>query len=157
MLRLHLLAGSALLAGILLAVAGPAAGEIYKWTDETGTVHYGDRPTGADSEVRLDVTSERTNPERIQQIVQARSDARSERQKAEAARAANEPSPEELRAEAQQRAEKCTEYKERLQKFVTSRRLYRHDENGERVYLDEEQTLATRARVQEKVEEYCSP
>jgi hypothetical protein len=157
MQRLHLIVSTTLLAGIVLAAGSPAAGEIYKWTDANGTVHYGDRPSGADSEQRLDIASERTDPERIQQIVQARADARAERQEAEAAQAADEPSPEELRAEAEERAQKCTEYKDRLQKFVTSRRLYRHDENGERVYLDEEQTLAARADVQKKVEEFCSP
>lgn len=155
--RLQLIASTMLLAGIIFAAGSPAAGEIYKWTDENGTIHYGDRPSGAHSAVRLDITSEPTDPERVQQIVQARNDARAERQEAEATRAANAPSPEELRAESEERAQKCTEYKDRLQKFVTSRRLYRHDENGERVYLDEEQTLAARADVQEKVEEYCSP
>lgn len=155
--RLHLIARTTLLAGIVLAAGSPAASEIYKWTDENGTVHYGDRPSGAGSEVRLNIASESTDPERVRQIVQARADARAERQEAEAARAAEEPSPEELRAEAKARAQKCTEFKDRLQKFVTSRRLYRHDENGERVYLDEEQALAARADVQEKIEEYCSP
>lgn len=155
--RLHRIASTMLLAGVVLAAGSPAAGEIYRWTDENGTVHFGDRPSGADSAVRLDIASEPTDPARIEQIVQARSEARAEREEAEAARAANEPSPEELRAQAKERAQKCTEYKDRLQKFVTSRRLYRHDENGERVYLDEEETLAARNRVQEKVEEYCSP
>lgn len=155
--RLQLIASTMLLAGMIVAAGSAAASEIYKWTDENGTVHYGDRPIGANSAVRLDIISEPTDPERVQQIVQARNDARAERREADAARAANEPSPEELRAKAEERAEKCTEYKDRLQKFVTSRRLYRHDENGERVYLDEEQTLAARAGVQEKVEEYCSP
>jgi hypothetical protein len=155
--RLHLIASTTLLIGIVLAAGSPAASEIYKWTDADGTVHYGDRPTGADFEERLNISSEPTDPQRVQEIVQARAEARSERQEAEAAMAANQPSPEELRAEAEERAEKCTQYKDRLQKFVTSRRLYKHDENGERVYLDEEETLAARARVQEKVEEYCSP
>ena len=31
------------------------------------------------------------------------------------------------------------------------------DENGERVYLSEQETLAARENVQSKVEEYCSP
>jgi len=154
--RLHLIARTTLLAGVILA-GSAAASEIYKWTDENGTVHYGDRPTGANSEVRLNISSEPTDPERVQQIVQARADARAEREEAESARAATEASPEELRAEAEERAEKCTMYKDRLQKFVTSRRLYRHDESGERVYLDEQETLAARNRVQEQVEEYCSP
>ena len=66
-----------------------------------------------------------------------------------------EPAPKELRAQALEREEKCATSKARLQKFLTSRRLYSQDENGERVYLDQNETLAARERVQNQVEEYC--
>lgn len=154
--RLNRIAVFTLMTGLLPGAGGAVAGEIYKWTDESGTVHYGDRPTGGAAAERLEIDSDPTDPERIGRIVEARADARAAREEAEAERAASEPSPEELRARAEERAQKCEMYKERLEKFVTSRRLYRHDENGERVYLDEEQTLAARARVQDQVEEHCS-
>jgi hypothetical protein len=57
--------------------------------------------------------------------------------------------------QAEQRKEKCDTYKARLQKFVQSRRLYKQDENGERVYLDEGQAQAARERVENQVQEYC--
>jgi hypothetical protein len=139
-----------------MAAAGPVlASDIYKWTDAEGNVHFGDRPSGAATEERLDISSNPTDPDRIRDIVQARNDARTARNEQQAAQAAAEPTAEELRAAEAERKEKCTMYKERLQKFVTSRRLYREDENGERVYLDEEETLAARARVQEQVVEHC--
>jgi Domain of unknown function (DUF4124) len=31
----------------LLAVSSPAVAQVYKWTDENGKVHYGDKPQGA--------------------------------------------------------------------------------------------------------------
>jgi hypothetical protein len=31
----------------LLAVSWPAVAQVYKWTDENGKVHYGDKPQGA--------------------------------------------------------------------------------------------------------------
>jgi hypothetical protein len=141
---------------LTVSVSGIAlANDIYKWTDEDGNVHYGDRPTGVQSEERVAVSSRPTDPA----AVQARIDARRER----AAAAKDEevaepqgPSEEELQAQAKERAERCETYKARLQKFVTSRRLYRHDENGERVYLDEEEAQAARERVENQVEEYCS-
>lgn len=155
--RRNRIATTTLLTGVVLLGGTAVASDIYKWTDESGTVHYGDRPTGNGSAERLAIASEPTDPESVARIAQARSDARSARAEAAAEKAANEPSPEELRARAEERAHKCTTYKERLQKFITSRRLYRHDENGERVYLDEEEKLAARAGVQQKIEEYCSP
>ncbi len=57
--------------------------------------------------------------------------------------------------QAEQRQEKCDTYKARLQKFVQSRRLYKQGENGELVYLDEDQIQASRERVENQVQEYC--
>ena len=121
------------------------AGDIYKWTDEDGNVHYGDRPTSEVSEESLAVSSGPTDPS----MVHARYEAKA------AAIDSGKPAPEELRAQDLEQEEKCATSKARLQKFLTSRRLYRQDENGERVYLDEDETLAARERVQNQVEEYC--
>jgi len=146
------------LACLAMSAAGAvSAGEIYKWTDADGNVHFGDRPSGAATEERLAINSSPTNQEHVRSIVQARNDARAERNEQKAAEEEAEPTAEELRAAEAERKDKCNTYKERLQKFVTSRRLYREDEAGERVYLDEEETLAARARVQEQVLEHCNP
>ena len=140
---------------LTLVVAGTAlAGEIYKWTDADGNVHYGDRPVGTQSE-RLDIKSKSTNNASVQATTQARVDTRAQ-EREEAANLPSGPSPEELRAEAEQRAEQCTASKAQLQKFLTSRRIYREDENGERVYMDEAEMQATRERAENQVEEYCN-
>ena len=47
-------------------------------------------------------------------------------------------------------------YKQRLTRFVQSRRLYKEDENGERVYLDDEETQAAREKTQQQVQEFCN-
>ena len=132
------------------------ANDIYKSTDEDGNVHYGDRPTGDETEVRLDISSRPTNSGQVQAVVEARY-ARAVASKEEAAAAAAAgPSEEEIQAEARERAQKCETYRARLQDFVTSRRLYKEDENGERVYLDEAQTQEARQRVEDQVHEYCN-
>jgi hypothetical protein len=119
-------------------------------------VQYGDRPTGADSATRLHIASRPTDPARIQAQATARNDLAA--QKREAAEAEPKgPTPEEVRAEAREKAEKCNTYRQRLERFVQSRLLYREDENGERVYLDEAETLAAREKVQKQVEETCTP
>jgi hypothetical protein len=140
---------------LTLFVGGSAlASEIYKWTDAEGNVHYGDVPLSAQSE-RLSITSKSTNNTRVQATTQARVDATA-RQRADAANLSAGPSPEELRAEAKERASQCTAHRAQLQKFLTSRRIYREDENGERVYMDEAEMLATRERAENQVEEYCN-
>ncbi len=150
----------ALILGAALSTA--AASEIYKWVDAEGNVHYGDRPTGdgptAQTGVeRVAIASRPTNSARVQSGVEARLEREAERNDARAAAAEAQEEADKLKAEAEERANMCTTYRERLERFITSRRLYRVDDSGERTYLDDSQIEAARARVQEQVEEYCSP
>jgi len=140
----------------VVSASGIALGnDIYKWTDEDGNVHYGDRPTGDATEERVAISSRATDPGKVQARVQSRYERDIATKEEAAAAAPAGPSEEEILAQAKERAQKCETYKARLQKFVTSRRLYKQDENGERVYLDEEQTHAARERVENQVQEYC--
>lgn len=141
---------------IVVSTSGIAfANDIYKWTDADGNVHYGDRPTGVATEERMAIRSTSTDPSKVQARAQSRYAPKEPAEEA----VANEPqgpTEDELQAQAAERKEKCDTYKARLQKFVQSRRLYKQDENGERVYLDEDQTQAARERVENQVQEYCS-
>ncbi len=148
-------ATAALLALALTVPAAVLASDIYKWVDDSGVVHFGDRPAGDAPVEVVHINSNPTDPAQVQARVEARMNAAAAA--AEQAPAAEGLTEEEIQARKRDRAEKCTMFKERLQKFLTSRRLYREDENGERVYLDEQETMAARADVQEKVLEYCSP
>ena len=130
---------------VMLAVssAGMAfAGEIYKWTDEDGNIHFGDHPTPEASKEPLAIESLLADTSKIQ-----------------ANAAVIEPvgdTLEELRAQALDREEKCATNKARLKRLLTSRRLHRKDENGVSVYLDEDEIFAERERVQNQVMEYCN-
>ena len=46
----------------LLAVSGPAAAQVYKWTDENGKVHYGDKPQGAKAATTIATPATGTQP-----------------------------------------------------------------------------------------------
>jgi len=138
----------------LIAANGVFANDIYKWTDEDGNVHYGDRPAGEQPE-RLAIVSHPTNPARIQAAAQARSESRATRAEEQADAAEAQASADEKQAEAEDRAQKCASYKAQMQQLVVSRRLYREGENGERVYLDESETLAARERVENQINEFC--
>ena len=62
---------------------------------------------------------------------------------------------EEQLAQARQREERCNKYRNRQIQFTESRRIYRMDENGERVYYNEEEMQAARTQVDDLVKEYC--
>lgn len=133
-----------------------AASEIYRWTDDDGNVHYEDRPTGAATEERLDISYRRTDNDVVRQRVQARLDAQATRDEERSVAAAQEQEQAEKAAADEARQKKCESYRARLETYVQSRRLYRTDDNGERVYLDEQETEDARRKVEELIAENCT-
>ncbi len=132
------------------------AGEIYKYVDENGNVHYLDRPSGESGEQRLDVTYSGTSNaavsaqvKRRQNYMEALDEARKETQSRREAEA-------QARAEMEARAAKCQENRARLETYLQARRLYRENEAGEREYLDDEQILEARRKAEEAIQETCS-
>lgn len=138
----------------LLATGAVAAGEIYRWTDENGNNHYVDRPSGQPDEARLDIVSHRTDNAAVSARVQARRESQALADQV-AAEAPAEMSREEMRAEQAERQQKCQMYRDRLEQFLRSQRLYKEDDAGERQYLSEDEILAARQRVQDQIEKYC--
>ena len=144
-------------AALAITVGGGAmANEIYKWTDEDGNVHYGDRPSDTQNEELMAMSYRRTDPSVVQQEIQKQADSITARQEARTAAAEEAKKAEAKAAEAAENQKKCESYRARLQTFIQSRRLYRQDENGERVYLDEQQTQDARRRVEELIAENCA-
>ena len=138
----------------LMASGLAVAGEIYKWTDEDGSVHYEDRPVGETDMERVDVRSRNTD----NTVVQARLDADRAARAASrqvASEAPAEMTKEEIRAEQQARQEKCMQYRSQLESFLRSQRLYKEDDAGERAYLSEDEIMAARSRVEGQIQEYC--
>ena len=132
------------------------AGEIYKYVDEDGNVHYLDRPTGESGEERLAMTYSGTSTaavsaqtKRRQDYMEALDEARGERESRREAEA-------QARAEMEARAAKCQESRARLESYLQAHRLYRQDEAGEREYLDDDQILEARRKAEEAIQEHCS-
>ena len=139
-------------------IAGSAlASDIYRYTDEDGNVHYVDRPSGADTEQRVAVASKRsTSTASTARKAQPQSAAAAAEQTAAAEEPARKKTRSERIAEQKEREERCQSYRAKLETMVTSRRLYREDENGERDYLSDAEIDEARAKAQELVEENCS-
>ena len=145
------------LAAIAMTLGGGAmASSIYKWTDANGNIHYEDRPSGTQTAERMALSSRRTDPGSVQQRKQGLTDSIAARQEARAKADEDAKSAEEEAAKAADNQKKCESYRARLQTYIQSRRLYRQDENGERVYLDESETQEARQKVEELIAEHCS-
>lgn len=132
------------------------AGEIYKYVDDDGNVHYVDRPTGESGEERLDVTYSGTSSEAVTARVQQRRDYMTALEEARTEAKSQREAEAQARTEMEERAAKCQEHRARLESYLQSRRLYRENEAGEREYLDEDQTMEARRKVEEAIQENCS-
>ena len=137
------------------------AAEIYKYTDEDGNVHYGDRPSGEPTEETVYVASKRTDNATVQRQFDERYAPKPEAEPAQQAAAAPEAEAEEklTRAEKiaarQEREQNCQKNRDRMATLLNSRRLYRENEDGEREYLDDAARQEARDKVQELIEQYC--
>lgn len=140
----------------LTVAPGVMANEIYKWTDDDGNVHYEDRPTGAPSEERIDISYRRTDNTVVQKRIGARHDAQSAREEAKSVAAAAEKEAAENAAAEAERKQACERSRARLDSYLQARRLYRTDASGERVYLDDSQREEARRKAEEQIAEFCS-
>jgi hypothetical protein len=130
------------------------SGEIYKWTDENGNVHYEDRPLGEQVQ-RVDVISSNTDNAAVQASIEARRARETERAEARTQRGEQEQAAAEATAEAEQRGAKCQESRARMESYLQARRLYNENAAGEREYLDDDGVMQAREKAQAQIQKYC--
>lgn len=143
---------------IALAAGSAFSGEIYRYLDAEGNVHYVDRPTGSPDETRVAIASRRSSVQATAPRVGSGSPQSADEAVAQSDDAADAPQKKtraEIKAEQRQREQKCQSYRAKMETLVTSRRLYREDDNGERTYLDDAQIQEARDRAQALIEEHC--
>jgi len=141
---------------ILLTAIFPAmaAGDsVYKWTDDDGVTHFGDRqPSGKPSEkvsVRSGTSSasdSRPTPQEQLQKLQERQQGKQQQRE--------ESAVEEARRK--QREANCTTARSNLQMINSNARI-RVQENGESRVLSEEEIEEKRIQFEQFAEENCGP
>ncbi|MEE2762066.1 MAG: DUF4124 domain-containing protein [Pseudomonadota bacterium] len=139
----------------LLIASAPGlalAASVYKWTDENGVTHFGDRqPTGKNSE-KVNIrsgnapSSSRPSPqEQVNQIEEQRaSDSISRREAAE-----NE-------ARQKQRQANCETARSNL-RIIDSNARIRVEDNGEQRYLSRNEIAEQRQKFKDIAEDSCGP
>jgi hypothetical protein len=142
-------------ATLLLAVPLAAAAEVFRWTDENGQVHYGQRPPpgGADrldlpqtapSDVGADLTAAQRR-DRRQRLLDAY-DYEREQKKAQRSREENER---------QRAAVNCQKLQRQWRKLTYPRPLYVTGADGEREYLSDAQRESEKARMRPAYVQAC--
>lgn len=145
--------------GLLLITWG-AIGEVYRWVDDQGEVHYSDVPPAAQDygEVAVEdvpappAQEQRQQKDRWQRIIQQQQESRARRlKKAEEERVAREAK----RQEEAVRAERCRLARHNLNTLLLRRPVYHLNEQGERAYVDDRQRAAEIRRARKEIEDFC--
>ncbi|RIA22497.1 uncharacterized protein DUF4124 [Ectopseudomonas oleovorans] len=135
---------------LLIATLLPAlaTAEIYRWTDEQGRVHFGQRPVaGAEPvQVRPQVVERDEHTREREARTQRFYDARREEQQQAAATAA---------AQRAERASECQDLRRRLAQIPEGFSYYRTDAKGERIYYSDEETDTARRQLRERIAQRC--
>lgn len=123
--------------------------EIYRWTDEQGRVHFGQRPVaGAETvQVKPQVVERdehtREREARTQRFHEAR---REERQQAAATAS----------AQREERANECRDLRRRLAQIPEGFSYYRTGADGQRIYYSDDETDTARRQLRERITQRCS-
>ncbi|KPQ27182.1 MAG: protein of unknown function containing DUF4124 domain [Marinobacter excellens HL-55] len=141
----------------MLVAAAPGladAASVYKWTDESGVTHFGDRkPTGKNSE-QVNVRSGTSrNSDNQRQSPQDQLNELEEQQQAQQQRR-EESAVEEARRK--QREANCETAQSNLRTISSNARI-RVEDNGEQRYLSPEEIDEQRRRFEEIADENCGP
>jgi len=138
---------------MMLFIMSPASAGIYKWTDNKGKVHFGDRPVNSESATEIKVNINRntgvTNSsgnkkereyllKKIEKNKEEKAEKRSERL-----------------AKSKKRKKKCDAYRRNYQSHIQSNRTYRMSPKGERTYLSDKERDLRKKMLNKGISKYC--
>ena len=138
---------------ITVLFALPAQAEIYKWTDEKGNVHYGDKPIVNSEEIlipeKINVQSRVTMQEReekrkrlLESFAEDRADKKEQQEK--------------LEIKKTKLNRQCITARDRLKTYQKSSRLYDLNEKGERVILSDMARQQAVNQLAAEIDKYCN-
>ena len=138
---------------VLILVSSGVTAEIYKWVDENGKTHYGDKPPDKDAENIKLKSAPKTDPaqnsrqEKQRRLLQLLEDDR---------KAAKQKKADE-KAEKLARMEKCAEARKDLQQVQNASFLYKKSEDprNPKVYSEEERRQITLG-LENDIKKWCS-
>jgi hypothetical protein len=137
---------------MLWALLLPASAQVYKWVDEKGTIHYGERPPQGKKaqEVEQRLANPGSAPGKAAQPSWKEQDLEFRKRRIETEQT-------ETKSKQQEAANRqaCNQSRDQLAQMRLARRLYRLDEKGERVFQSDDERNASIARLEQLVSERC--
>lgn len=147
----RLIAMAAVLAG-LVAVSSAAADGVYKWVDEQGKVHYGDRPPADAAANQVEIED---RPAPSGDDAARREKARRLLNAIETERAQNKAAAAREQARSARRERNCAIAKRRVDILQRANSVSITGDDGQRRYLDDEERAAALVRARKLVQDWC--
>ena len=140
--------------GLLSSPWSGRAGEIYKSVDARGRVTYSDKPSPDAERIYIRSDPNLSDADRARLAEEQQAQARLEADRAKRANLAKQEQGRRAQAEQTRRAQ-CRQARDRYLMFAESGRLYRRDEQGNRVYYTSAELDAERTAAQQRMKELC--
>ena len=146
---------AALIAGFLCLCALPAGAALYKWVDANGRVVYSDQPPPASANVKTETLHSPpppSNPNAAKELAQKQMELnKRQTERNEAAAKADKDKSAKTR-----RSEECMQANSSLQQLSWGQVvIYRANEKGEQVPMDEAARAKEKARIEAWIKENC--
>jgi hypothetical protein len=137
---------------VLWALLVPAVAQVYKWVDEKGVIHYGERPPQGKKAQEVEPRLANPGPAagKAAQPSWKEQDLEFRRRRIE-----TEQTEAKTKQQEAARSQACNQARDQLAQMRSARRLYHLDEKGERVFQSDEERNASVARFEQLVSERC--
>jgi len=137
---------------ILWALLVPASAQVYKWVDEKGVTHYGERPPQGKSAQEVEQRLANPGPAsgKAAQPNWKEQDLEFRRRRIE-----SEQTEAKTRQREASQKQACNQARDQLAQMKSARRVYRLDEKGERVFQSDDERNGSIARLEQLVSENC--
>jgi hypothetical protein len=152
--RRHAVAGALALAATALALQAPAA--LYKWVDANGRVVYSDQPPVGNFKFEVvGAAAPPSNPDAVKELA----GKEAEFKKRQADRAEDAKKAEKARGDAQKLGAQCAQVRAHLANLKRSDQvvIYRLNEKGERVVMDDAARKVEVERLEQLIRERNCP
>ena len=138
---------------VCLLIFIPANAEVYKWVDEDGRTHYGEKPESSDAS-KIEIKE----PPKADKTVQKRNEQREKfLEIIEEERVQEEEKNQQEKQEQEKLAKHCTELQDYLAKLREGgTTYYQLDEDGNRVYMSEEEVASEQGKLEKEYRDICS-
>lgn len=141
----------ALIASILLALVA-SAGDVYRWVDADGRVHFADSPPPGIPAEKLGIVSLPTDPAAVD-LAETTRQVRENQAEADAIVASN--AAKEAAAKAEQKAEQCAAAKSRYAAVQNSRKFSTVGADGKETWVSGGEAAALKAKLQADIAAKC--